>query len=214
VQGPAHLAIGWLIGERAGLAARRDRRLVGLAGLVPDVDVLVYPLAYLWYGADIDRAYAVYALVHHRYTHGIVFAALCMLGAWAVATPAVRGKVALLTLLAIAAHIAGDVIGSGPGWPVHPLWPASDLALGVSWSWNASDWRNIALSAAAIALTLGYARRRGFSPLECFSYRADDWLATVVRGQARSSPRFRLMLYGVLLAVSAVVVLPLLLYLR
>ncbi len=214
MQGPAHLAIGWLIGERAGLAARRDRRLVGLAGLAPDADIVVYPLAWLWYGADLDLAFAVYAEVHHRYTHGVVFALLAMVAAARLASPAARTRVGLLCGLAVTAHILGDIIASGPAWPVYPLWPFDDLACAVAWSWPASDWRNVTLSFLAIAMTLAYARVRGYSPLECFSYRADRWVGAVMRGEVQSSARFRIAVYAALALVSAAVLLPLWLYLR
>ena len=44
--------LGWLMGQAAGLRDRRDRRIVGLASLVPDIDVVVYPLAYLAFFGD------------------------------------------------------------------------------------------------------------------------------------------------------------------
>ena len=113
MQGAAHLGIGWLIGEVAGLKQRRDRRIVGLSGLIPDIDVAIYPLAYLWYLGDLDAAFAVYASVHHRYTHGILFAALIALTAHALATPAARGRVAALTFTAVVMHIICDVFASG-----------------------------------------------------------------------------------------------------
>ncbi|MGE0484036.1 MAG: hypothetical protein AB7Q81_07840 [Gammaproteobacteria bacterium] len=106
------------------------------------------------------------------------------------------------------------MIASGPAWPVYPLWPWSDLAWGVAWSWNASDWRNIVLSALAVGMTLAWSWRRGYSPLECFSYRADDWMAQVMRGEYVAGPRFRLVLYGTLALVVALAVLPLVFYLR
>ncbi|MCP5199954.1 MAG: metal-dependent hydrolase [Gammaproteobacteria bacterium] len=212
MQGPAHLGLGWLLGARLG--ERRNRRIVGLAGLAPDIDIVVYPLAWLAGGCDLDHAFAVYAGVHHRYTHGIVFALAAGLLAWRLAAGRQRVRVALLSVLAVALHLAGDVIASGPAWPVYPLWPWSDLAWGVAWSWNASDWRNVTLSALAVVMALGWSYRRGHSPLECVSYRADDWMSSVMRGEFTAGPRFRLVLYGTLAVAVAIVVLPLLLYLR
>ncbi len=214
MQGTVHLALGWLLGDGAGLETRRDRRIVGLAGLVPDIDVLVYPLAYLVFLGDMDKAFNVYAQVHHRYTHGVLFALLCAMSAWRLASEDKRMRVAALTLLAVFLHIVGDVIASGSNWPVYPLAPLSDLAWTVTWSWNASDWRNISLSVLAILMMLWYSRVKGYSMLECFSYRADDWMTKVMRREAKSSPQFRLVFYVVLLSVSALIVLPILLYMR
>lgn len=213
MQGPAHIGIGWVIGVAGGLRSRRDRRIVGLAGLAPDIDILVYPAAWLSYGFDLDRAFALYANVHHRYTHGIAFVVLAAVVAWRMAAGR-RGLVALLTALAVVAHVVCDVIASGPAWPVHPLWPWHDWAWSVAWSWNASDPRNIAVSAAAVIMMLGASWKRGYSPLECFSYRADDWMASVMRGEFEASPRFRLVLYSSLALVSVAVLLPLWFYLR
>ena len=120
----------------------------------------------------------------------------------------------LLTALAFLTHLVGDVVASGPAWPVYPLWPFADVAWSVSWSVNASDWRNITLSVLALALTLAWSWRRGYSPLECLSYRVDDWLAAVLRGEFHASARFRLVLYSVLLLVSVAVLMPLWLYLQ
>ncbi len=214
LQGPTHLAIGWLLGEHAGLRERRDRRIVGLAGLVPDIDVLVYPLAYMAFAGNLDQAHTVYALVHHRYTHGILFAFLCAGSAWRLASNEHRLRVALLTLTAAFLHIVGDAIGSGSDWPVYPLAPFSDWSWGVEWSIRVSDWRNVLLSATAIALTLWWSYSKGYSMLECFSYRADDWMAAVMRGKARSSRRFRIVFYAILFGTAALTLLPLVFYLR
>lgn len=62
-------------------------------------------------------------------------------------------------------------------------------------------------------------RKTGFGvcPLlfiECFSYRADGWMAGVMRGEGQSSPRFRLYLYCRLAALVAAVLVPLWVYMR
>jgi len=214
MQGPAHLGISWLLGVSGGARDRRDRRIVGLAGLVPDIDVIVYPLAYVFFLGDLDRAFGIYTNVHHRYTHGIVFAVLVAFAAYRLASGSNRRRIAALAFAAVGIHIACDVIASGNAWPVYPLWPVSNLAWSVEWSWSASDWRNVGISVLAIVMTLVYAKRKGYSPVECFSYRADDWLAAVMRGEVTSTRRFRIVLYSVLAVVTAAVVLPLWLYLE
>jgi membrane-bound metal-dependent hydrolase YbcI (DUF457 family) len=214
MQGPAHVGLSWLLGETARLEQRQDRRIVGLAGIAPDIDVLTYPLAYIAFGGDLDSAFTVYAAVHHRYTHGVLFVVLAALVAWRWSTPTCRIKVAVLTVCSVLLHIAGDIVASGNAWPVYPLAPFSDDAWIVAWSINASDWRNIVISIAAIAMTLIYARTKGYSPVECFSYRADTWLASVMRGERRSSVRFRLILYSGLLTLCVLVLAPLWLYNR
>ena len=82
----------------------------------------------------------------------------------------------------------------------------------MAWSWDASDIRNVLLSVAALIMAVAYSRIKGYSPLECLSYRADDWFALVLRGEMKSSPRFRLIFYGALVTSALVILLPLLFY--
>ena len=79
---------------------------------------------------------------------------------------------------------------------------------------EASGWRKLALSFSAIGLILCYAKQREYSPLECVSDRLDAWVAAVMHGEVKSSPWFRIVLYGVLALVAATVVVPLMLYLQ
>ena len=66
MQGPTHLALSWFVGEACGLDKRRDRRIVGLAGLAPDLDAFAYIGAYVYFGFDLDRAFSeVWIAVHH-----------------------------------------------------------------------------------------------------------------------------------------------------
>lgn len=65
MQARAHLGLSWLMGRRAGLCERVDRRFVGPAGLTPDVDVLSSPIAYLAGNFCIDAAYEVYVTIRH-----------------------------------------------------------------------------------------------------------------------------------------------------
>lgn len=214
MQGPAHIGVGWLLGEIAGLKARRDRRIVGLAGIAPDIDVIIYPLAYIFYLGDLDAAFAVYAALHHRYTHGVLFLLLAGAAAWRRASPECRAKVLLLAMLSVTLHVGGDVVASGQAWPIFPFAPFAEISWTVAWSIEASDWRNVGLSFAAITMPLVYARYYGYSPLECFSYRADAWPIAVTRGQFESTRRFRIVIYLTLAAISALVLLPLWLYFR
>ena len=65
-----------------------------------------------------------------------------------------------------------------------------------------------------MAATLAYSRWKGYSMIECFSYRADGWMAGVMRGEVQSSPRFRLYVYCGLAALVAAVLVPLWVYMR
>lgn len=185
MQGPSHLVISWFYGEASGLEQARDRRIVAWAGLAPDVDVLAYVAALIYYRLDKELAFEnVWRVVHHRYTHGLAFVALT--GAVAFALAGGRGRtgsarVALLAMLASALHNFLDVVAGGPTWPIYPLWPASDATWHASWSWTIGEWPNIVVLVACLAATLLYGRAMGHSPMECFGDRADRWMVRVLQ---------------------------------
>jgi hypothetical protein len=80
MHGPSHLLISWFVAEAHGLDSPRDRRIVGLSGLAPDIDVLAYAGAIVYYGFDKDLAFEnVRQVVHHRYTYGLGFSAFFIL---------------------------------------------------------------------------------------------------------------------------------------
>ncbi len=231
MQAPAHLALSWFAAEVCALERARDRRVVGLAGLAPDADVLVYPVAYLWFGLDLDRAYReVWVVVHHHYTHGIGFAVVTAVVAYALAARPWQGegtawrhalKVAGLAALVSMTHVFCDLVASGPRFPVYPWWPLSDLAWTVSWSWELKDWPNQILTAGALATTLLYAGLAGRSPLESLNYALDRWVVNIVQHGSdspgtrddrrlgmRRGTLVRVVVYLVLAAVAAALVIP------
>lgn len=234
MQGPAHLTISWFVGEACGLDDARDRRIVGLAGLAPDADVLAYIGAYVFFGFDLDRAYKeVWIVVHHCYTHGVGFAVLTGIVAYIIASRLQRGMpenrqrshalfVAGLAMLVSLTHVFCDVVAAGPRFPVFPWWPFSDLPWTTSWSWELRDWPNQLITFGAFAATLLYARAAGRSPLESLSFRLDTWVVTIVT-QGSSQPSLeararvlgmqrstlvRLVVYAVLAIATAAIVYP------
>jgi membrane-bound metal-dependent hydrolase YbcI (DUF457 family) len=217
MQGPSHLIISWYFGEAAGLEAARDRRIVAWSGLAPDVDVVAYIGALLYY-RDQGLAFEnVWEVVHHRYTHGLAFVGLTGLAAYALASrgraSAAPMRITLLAMLASVIHNFCDLVGGGPTWPLYPLWPLSDVRWSAAWSWTIGEWPNVAILFACLAGTLLYARLAGRSPLECFGDRADAWLVRTVRGQreaARSSSRWlRWAIWGSLLLATVAILAPL-----
>ena len=230
MQGPAHLALSWFVGEACGLDEARDRRIVGLAGLAPDADALAYVGAYVVFGFDIDRAYReVWVSVHHYYTHGVGFALATGLVAWAFASksrgPASRAaiKVAGLAFLVSLTHVFCDVVAAGPRFPVYPWWPLSDLGWTASWSWELRDWPNQVITFGAIAATLVYARLAGRSPIESFSYALDRSVVRIVRegstrggsetgdgdpSRSRREARTRWIVYVILAVATTALVIP------
>lgn len=231
MQGPAHLVISWFTAESCGFEVARSRRIIALAGFSPDLDVLAYLAAYVYFGFDRGLAYEhVWATTHHHYTHGLGFAFLVGFLAWFCARlgPASRGgadtatMVGLFSFLAVLLHVFFDLIAAGARYPVYPFWPLSDLAWTVSWSWELRDWPNQVITLTCLGAILVYARLAGRSPLESIHYRADVWLVTITqRGSdshhAASTEKiigfnratyFRLWLYLALAAICAIVIIP------
>ena len=208
MHGPSHLIISWFVAEAHGLDSPRERRIVALSGLAPDIDVLSYAGAIVYYGFDKDRAFEnVWQIVHHRYTHGLGFILLTGIIAFLIAgrfwvtedrrtdnlnrsVIADAAKVALLSMLVSVVHVFCDVVGGGPTWPVFPLWPLSDLSWAVSWSWTLAEWPNSAVLFGCLVGTMIYARCAGYSPMETINYRFDRWFVTIVqKGSDRATDR-------------------------
>jgi len=175
-----HFFTGWVFANCTRLE-RRDRALVTLACVVPDVDGLgiipelltrnsAHPL--LWF-----------TLYHHS-LHTLAFAVVVAMVAFALSRQ--RWKTTALAFLSFHLHLFEDLLGSrGPDgyqWPIPYLKPFShslQLAWGGEWGLNA--WPNMAITVALLMVTLWLAWRRGFSPLEMVSARADAALVCAVR---------------------------------
>lgn len=198
MQGPSHLIISWFAAEAAGVVSARDRRIVALSGLAPDVDVLAYVGAILYFGMDRELAFErVWQVVHHRYTHGLGFVLLTAVVAFIFAGRGTRrgesafrraAGVAVLSMMASIVHIFCDVVGGGPTWPVYPLWPVSDAGWAVNWSWALGDWPNTLILFSCLAGMMFYARALGYSPLESVNDHLDRWFVRVIQQGTSTSP--------------------------
>jgi len=198
VQGPSHLIISWFAAEAAGLKSPRDRRIVALSGLAPDIDVLAYLGGIVYFGFDKNLAFEhVWQIVHHRYTHGLGFILLTGIIAFIVASRGTRpgelayrqaAGVAILSMITSMVHVFCDVVGGGPTWPVYPLWPISDFGWAVSWSWTLADWPNTVILFSCLIGMMLYAKISGCSPMESINYNLDRWFVTIIqRGSSISS---------------------------
>ena len=164
----------------------RDRKLVTLAGILPDADGLGLV-------ADVSVAmirgqeptFQYYQHYHHLLLHGWP-AALLMAGTLACLARR-RCQVALWCLVAFHLHLLCDLLGSrGPSpadlWPIcygeplfrHPIW---------FWKgqWRLDGWQNQTVSVGVFALSLRVAVKRGFSPVEFLGARVDAAVVGVLR---------------------------------
>lgn len=180
-----HFIGSWLVAV-AATENPRDRRLITLAGVVPDLDglgVVADVVIGITSGREINFEY--YHKFHHLLLHGwpgaIVVAAVLMLFAKQ------RWRVALFALITFHLHLLGDLLGSrGPTiadlWPIcygeplfrHPIW---------FWKgqWKLDGWQNQLIFLGVFGAAVWIALKRGRSFVEVFSVRADAILVAVLR---------------------------------
>jgi inner membrane protein len=183
-----HFFTGWVLANCAPLA-RRDRALVTLASMIPDVDGLGLVPQLLT--ANSAHPLMWFSRYHHS-LHTLVFALAISLLAFAMARR--KWLTALLALLSFHLHLLEDVLGSrGPDgyqWPIPYLKPFSSVQIAWSRQWALNAWPNAAITAVLILFSLWLARARGFSFMEIFSRTADAGLIAWLRERfpARSNP--------------------------
>lgn len=163
-----HAELSWLTGAR--LAARRDRVLVTLAGLAPDLD-----------GLTLLAGEEAYAKWHHLLTHGVVAATVCALLCGALASK--RLLVGGLSFAAFHLHLLCDLAGSGPGWPIAYLYPFSFHQTMWSGQWNLASWQNTVIGLGATLAVLWCAVPLGRTAVELFSVKTDGKVVAAVRAR-------------------------------
>jgi hypothetical protein len=161
-----HAELSWLAAQ--GLRERRDRILVTVAGLAPDVD-----------GLTILAGEALYARYHHVLFHGFVGALITM--ALCTAFARQRGRVALLSLVAFHLHLLCDLAGSGPGWPIHYYWPITMREWYWKGQWDLASWQNSLVGLIATLACLACALRWRRTFVEVFSTRWDGEVTRTLR---------------------------------
>ena len=175
-----HLLTGWVFANCERLD-RRDRALVTLACVAPDIDGLGivpelltrnshHPL--LWFSG------------YHHSLHSLAFA--LVIAAVSVTLAHQRWKTGLLAFVSFHLHLVEDIAGSrgpdGDQWPIPYLKPFSS-AWNLSWhgQWPLNAWPNVAITVALLITTLWLAWLRGFSLLEMISEKGDAMFVAALR---------------------------------
>lgn len=188
-----HFLAGWALAEAVPNTSPKERALIALASVVPDIDGL---------GVIVDipskltaHPTELFATYHHD-LHTLPFALACSgLAALALGRgvlPGRRAAVSLLVFLSFHLHLLCDLLGSrgpdGHQWPIPYLKPiASGLIPPWSGQWKLDAWQNMAITVALLALALVLAVRRGYGPLSVFSSRVDTAVVQTLR--ARFAPQ-------------------------
>ena len=170
----AHLLSSWLIANSFGLG-RRERRLVTLAGIIPDLDGIGLIMDQINLIQHHETFY--YESYHHLFGHNL-FTGLGI--AIAVSLIAVKCKIKLfsLSLLVYNFHLLCDILGSkGPDgyqWPIkylYPVFPRYEMVWSGQWELNA--WQNNVFLIAMLGIAILWSYKQRYSFVEVFSARLD-----------------------------------------
>jgi inner membrane protein len=180
-----HFIGSWLVAA-AVVDSPRDRRLITIAGIIPDADglgMVVDVINSLTSGKAVTYEY--YQKYHHIWMHGWPAALAVAFGLMCFAQQ--RWRVALGCLITFHLHLLCDFVGSrGPSpadiWPIlyseplfkRPIW---------MWEgqWRLNGWQNTVIFIGIFAAAYWVAIKQGRSFVEFFSRRADAIVVGVLR---------------------------------
>ena len=183
----SHFFIGWVTANTTPLT-HRERILVTVAGIIPDADGFGMLPEYLT--RNTTHPLLWYSDYHHVFGHNIFFALLVAVSGFLLATQ--RWKTALFVFLSFHIHLLGDIIGGrGPDgyqWPIVYFYPFKQgIQLAWQGQWMLNAWQNILITLIALGITFYLAWKRGYSPLEIVSQKADKRFIDTLRHRFPSS---------------------------
>jgi len=178
-----HLLAGWSIANAARLD-KKERAAVTFAGVLPDID----GFGLIPERLTLESAHPItwWSDYHHVLAHNLFFGLAVAAACFSIATR--RWVVAALALLSFHAHLIGDVIGAGgpdgEHWPIPYLWPFSEkVQLVWQGQWAINAWQNVVITLLLLAAMFILAYRRGYSPVEIISSRADAAFVNTIRSR-------------------------------
>ncbi|WP_417909483.1 metal-dependent hydrolase [Candidatus Electronema sp. PJ] len=178
----SHFLIGWLTANAIGVA-HRERLLITVAGIAPDVDGLGI------IGDYVTRTSASplhwWGDYHHVLGHNISFG-ICLAAVSFFLAKQQKGVTVLFVLISFHLHLLCDLLGSrGPDgyqWPIPYLLPFSKA---WSWTWQGqwalNAWPNLLITLLAMGLTCYLAWLRAYSPLGLISRKIDEQFVAALR---------------------------------
>jgi LexA-binding, inner membrane-associated putative hydrolase len=179
-----HFFMGWAVANAVPSLTKRERAMVTWASVVPDIDGLgIIPEKLTQHSAHPLNWWSEY---HHVLGHNLGFALVVSVFAAVFATQ--KRKTTILVFVSFHLHLLADLVGArGPDadqWPIPYLLPFSDRWQWI-WShqWALNAWPNFVITGTLIALAVVLAVRRGFSPVELFSKKADKIIISTLRSR-------------------------------
>jgi hypothetical protein len=194
-----HLLASWIIAVKT-TDNLRDRRLVTLAGVAPDLDGLGIILD-IANGSFASNKLYYYPEYHHWLTHGLPAAIVCSVLLAAFARR--RRRVLWLALLTFHFHLFCDLLGSrGPDamdfWPIYYFGPITHHPMWL-WrhQWRLDGWQNQVITIVLFLWALRLAVKHGDSFVGVFNHRCDavfvsvlrKWHARVTGAEERAAPK-------------------------
>lgn len=179
-----HLLLGWAVANIDRRLSRKERAVVTLAGVVPDLDGLGLVAEIITHGTENELLW--WSSYHHAVLHNLGFGLVVTFICWWYGGH--RVSLALWGLASFHVHLIGDLIGAraadGDQWPITYLMPFSD-----SWSWvwkgqwELNAWPNFLITGVLLVMMFYWAWKRDYSPLEMVSVRADRAFVKAVRSR-------------------------------
>lgn len=175
-----HLLASWMVANFA--QNRRDRTIITAAGLAPDLDGMGIIPELLTRGTMHPLPW--FTEYHHVLGHNLGFA--LVVAAIAAVIAGQRLQTAIWAFVAFQLHLFCDLIGArgpeGYQWPIPFLSPFSDkMQLVWPGQWALNAWPNFVITIALLFAALVLAVRRGFSPVEMVSQKADGMVVAALR---------------------------------
>jgi inner membrane protein len=139
-----HIGLSWILAA-LGRRSVKDRWLIALAGVVPDLD-----------GAGILWSEQAYVAVHRAAGHGLAFAVL-----WTALTlrrADRRWSTAALAAVTFHVHLLLDLVGTG-GLPIRYFWPVADWGASYAGRWTLASWQNGVIMGLTLLGVLWVGRR-------------------------------------------------------
>lgn len=177
-----HFLISWSVALSANDLERRERAMIAVAGIAPDIDGFGYPVEVLTRNSENPLLW--FSDYHHVLAHNIVFCGILAAGAYALAKNR-RLLTMALVFLTSNLHLICDILGSkgpdGHQWPVPYFAPF--VSQGYVWSqqWPLASWQNMVVTVIAMGITLYASWRYAVSPLEIVSQKVNDGFVGILR---------------------------------
>jgi inner membrane protein len=178
-----HFFTGWVIASTVPSLNIRDRGLITLAAVIPDVDGLGIIPEFLTRNSEHPLPW--FSLYHHQ-LHNLAFCVLVTLFFVALANQ--KWITGVLVFFSFHVHLLEDLLGArGPDgypWPIPYLRPFSN-SLQLTWQgqWALNAWPNFVITLILIAITFYLAWATGRSPLEFISARANRAFVDTLRAR-------------------------------